>query len=133
MTDRELRIREKEAVQPPGEPTKTQQELIPLVDIYETADQVTVLAEMPGVESKDVEVHLEEGILTIKGNRQDEIMPGETFLHREFEAGCYVRQFAFSESVDRKKIEAVMKNGILSIRLPKINPAAPQKIAVEIG
>lgn len=133
MTDGPLKTGKKEILQQQGEPTKTQKTFLPAVDIYETANHIAVLAEMPGVDRKDVEIHLKDGVLSIKGNSREETAPGEIFLQREFETGNYARQFSTSESIDQEKIEAVIKNGILTILLPKAKPADPRQIEIKAG
>jgi len=115
-----------------GEPTRSDQHYLPAVDIYETAEAVIVEAEMPGIGKEDVELSLKEGELTIFGK----MPPGppvdrETVLHRECEPGNYLRRFSVAESIDQENISAVMADGILTVTLPKLQPAPPKKIAIK--
>lgn len=130
MTDKELKVHKKQEVQQSGEPTKPEKLFVPAVDIFETKEAVTVMAEMPGVPKDGVDVQLDEGKLTITGSRLCDICDKEAVLLKEYETGDYFRQFAVSETIDQEKIQATMANGILTLVLPKIAPAKPRKIEV---
>ena len=131
MTESELKVHKKQEVRQAGEPTKPEKQFVPAVDIFENKEAVTVVAEMPGVPKGGVNIHLEEGKLTITGTRVCDICDSETVLLKEYETGNYFRQFAVSETIDQEKIEATMANGILTLVLPKIAPAKPKKIEVK--
>ena len=103
----------------------------PAVDIYETAGDVFVVADMPGVDDKHVEVNLENNVLTLTGHGAPESAESYTLLRRGYAAGDYVRSFNLSEDVDRNGIKAQMRNGVLRIRLPKAAEKQPRRIAVE--
>ena len=103
----------------------------PAVDIYETETDVFVVADMPGVDDKHVEVSLEDNVLTLTGHGAADSAEGYTVLGRGYAAGDYTRAFNLSEDVDRDGIKAQMKNGVLRIRLPKAAEKQPRKIAVE--
>lgn len=103
----------------------------PAVDIYETDSDVFVVADMPGVDDKHVEVNLEDNVLTLTGHGATESTEGYTLLRRGYTPGDYVRSFNLSEDVDRNGIKAQMKNGVLRIRLPKAAEKQPHRIAVE--
>ncbi|HSR36672.1 MAG TPA: Hsp20/alpha crystallin family protein, partial [Desulfurivibrionaceae bacterium] len=96
-------------------------------------EAVTVLADMPGVDKEGVEVRLEDDTLTIKGTKGGNGGKGERVLLREFESGHYLRRFTMAEIIDQAKIEATMADGVLTLRLPKVEPAKPRKIAVQGG
>lgn len=133
MAEQELQVHEKKEVRQAGEPTKPVKQFVPAVDIYESADAVTVLAEMAGVDKDGVEISLEEGVLTIKGIMGEQGNDDEKYLLREYETGNYMRRFAVSETIDQEKINATMADGILSLVLPKVEPAKPRKIEVKAG
>ncbi len=105
--------------------------LIPPVDIFETEAGLAVVADMPGVAKEQVEVHVENDLLTLKGSSKTH-METEP-LHREYELRNYFRQFQLSDSVDQEKIKAEMRNGVLIIRLPKKEAKKPKQIAVEVA
>ena len=133
MTEKEMQVREKQEVQQAGEPTKPERYFVPAVDIYETDEAVTVLADMPGVAKEGVEVRLEDDTLIIKGTKSANGGDGERVLLREFESGHYLRRFTIAEIIDQAKIEATMADGVLTLKLPKVEPAKPRKIAVQGG
>ncbi len=130
MADKELKAQKKQQIRQPGEPTKAEKQFVPAVDIFETDEAVTVIAEMPGVPKEKVEINLEEGRLTIKGSCLCDIGENETVLLKEYESGSYFRQFSVSEAIDQEKISATMTNGVLTLVLPKIAPAKPKRIEV---
>ncbi len=130
MTEKEMQIQQKQEVQQAGEPTKPEKQYVPAVDIFETAEAVNVLAEMPGVARKGVEIELENETLTIRGVVVPEDHGEETVLLREFEPGHYLRKFTVAETIDQEKIQARMADGVLTLVLPKVAPAKPRRIEV---
>jgi HSP20 family protein len=132
MTAQELKIQEKKAVQPDGETTKSDTYFAPHVDIFETDQDVVVLADVPGATPDGIDLSLEDNILTIQAQRQTIKPPGRLILE-EYETGHYLRRFTVAETIDQEKIEASLANGVLRVRLPKVGPAQPKKIEVKIG
>lgn len=104
---------------------------VPPVDIYENEDALTVLADLPGVTSGGLSIDVENGILTIEGKA--ERTAGEDPLRREFELTSFYRQFRISEKIDTGKISAALKDGVLTLTLPKVEKARPRKIPIESG
>jgi len=102
----------------------------PRADIYETNENLVVVADMPGVDEKSVDVTLEKNILTITGTVQDALPKGYTPAYCEYESGDYQRVFTLSDEVDRDGISAVVKNGVLRLTLPKAPEAKSRKITV---
>jgi HSP20 family molecular chaperone IbpA len=92
-----------------------------------------VLADMPGVDSKNVDIDLRDNQLTITGKLDPVEREGEVSLYREFNWGNYLRQFTLSDVIDQTKITAKMENGVLRLVLPKVEKAKPQKIKVMAG
>lgn len=115
-----------------GESTKNETYYSPPVDIFETKDAVIVVADVPGVTQDNLEISLDENILTLHGKMTAEKPQGRV-IHEEYENGHYMRRFTVSESIDQEKIEATMANGVLRVVLPKIVPVQPKKIEVKIG
>jgi HSP20 family protein len=102
----------------------------PRVDILETADELTLLADMPGVKPEDADIRFENGELTVHGRcaaRLDGVQP----LLAEYGVGNYYRAFTITLDVDADKISAEMKQGVLTVRLPKAEKVKPRKIAVK--
>jgi len=132
MAEHELKVQEKQIVQQDNEETKPEKYFVPAVDIFETDELVTVIAEMPGVKNTGVDVSLEDDVLTIRGNRGNEEIDGRLILH-EYESGSYLRRFTMAETIDRDKICASMTGGLLKVELPKAAPAQPRRIEVQAG
>ncbi|MBU1108426.1 MAG: Hsp20/alpha crystallin family protein [Candidatus Riflebacteria bacterium] len=103
----------------------------PLTDIYEEEDGLYVLCDLPGVMKDGLKIKVEENILTIEGhvNSNDDT----NYLLREFEQANYFRQFELSDIVDQEKINAEIKNGVLSIFLPRAEALKPRTIDVRIN
>ncbi len=122
-------------VRPTGDkPLATRDEtryIAPPVDIYETDDALVVVADLPGVKSDEVDIRVEDNILTIKGKADYD--PPANILRGEFNLQGYYRQFQLSDEVDQGKISAESKNGVLTIRLPKAEKSKPRQIKVRMG
>ena len=106
----------------------------PKVNVYEYDDKVGVVAEIPGLDKKDLSVDVEDGILTIAGNKHglfDDA--GAKVIRRELKQSSFKRQFELGELLDGKKIKASFKDGLLSIQIPKVEPAKPEKHSVKIS
>jgi HSP20 family protein len=102
---------------------------MPPVDIYEKEDALMVLADLPGVTSKGLSISVENGILTIMG--KVEHGAAEDVIGKEFDLNSFYRQFRISETIDTGKIKANLKNGVLTLSLPKVEKAKPRQIPVE--
>ena len=113
------------------ERTRTRRVFIPKVDIFETDETVILLADMPGVSDDAVDITLEKNVLTIKGYSDDSTHENYVLAYSEYREGDYERTFALSDEVDRQKIEASMKDGVLKLTLPKAEEMRTRKIAVK--
>lgn len=135
MTMENKEIKKQSAPSPAdAERTKLRRVYVPRVDIYETGDALVLLADMPGVGEKSVELTLEKDVLTIRGLVKPRNYPGYSAGFAEYrEDGDYERVFSLSEEVSREKIEASVKNGVLKVILPKAEPAKARKIAITAG
>ena len=134
MTDAEtkdLQVKEKAEVATAAEQTRTGPIFTPAVDIFETEEELTMLADMPGVKAKDLNIDLREGTLTLSGEVESPEGPKETEVFREYRTGKYFREFAVSEMIDQAKIEAELRDGVLRLRLPKAEAAKPRRITVK--
>ncbi len=106
----------------------------PAVDIYETENDIVLKADIPDVDPKNVGIQLENGTLTLKGERKFDSKNGGKGFHRiERSYGSFVRAFSLPETVEGEQVKADYKNGVLTIKLPKKEMAKPRTINVEIG
>ncbi|RPJ55675.1 MAG: Hsp20/alpha crystallin family protein [Dehalococcoidia bacterium] len=115
------------------ERTRARRAYVPRVDIYETEDAIIMLADMPGVDEKSVDITLEKNILTINGCVEPQQPANYSLAYAEYEVGDYERSFTLSNEIDRDNIEAAVRNGVLRLHLPKAGPAKTHKIAIKAG
>jgi HSP20 family protein len=105
----------------------------PPVDIYEDAHTVTIKAELPDVEQKDVEVKIEDNTLILRGERKlDQSVTKENYHRIERYYGSFQRTFALPQTIDQEKVKASCDKGVLTIILPKKEETRPKQIHVEI-
>jgi len=128
MTNHELNVPEKREA--PDEATRAGRTYVPQVDIYETKDGLWLWADMPGVDEESVNVHLEDGVLTIEGRVDVKQYDNVTPLYTEYNVGNYGRRFTLSNDVDSERIVARMQNGVLALEIPKSERAKPRRIAI---
>ena len=136
MTEKEvkaLKAKDKQEVPMPVEQTRPGITFTPAVDIFENETAITLLADMPGVKAKNLDIDLRQDILTLTGEVESPDGPNETEILREYRTGRYVRQFALSDTIDQSKIDAKLKDGVLRLVLPKAEKAVPKKITVKAG
>lgn len=131
--NQELATTRKSAMVPQGngEMTRNTAVFTPVTDIFETADHVVVTADMPGVAPDGVDITLEKRVLTIRGRASVHSHDGYRRAYQEYGEGDYERSFVLSEEIDREKIEAEHKNGVLMLRMPKATAAKTRKISVK--
>jgi HSP20 family protein len=101
----------------------------PRVDIYETENELTLYADVPGVRPEDVDLRYENGELILHGRVQPRHTE-ENFVYQEYEEGDFYRAFSIHESIDASRIEAECKNGVLIVHLPKSERVRPKQITV---
>jgi HSP20 family molecular chaperone IbpA len=126
-----LQAKGKKEVPSPAEQTRPGPVFTPLVDIFETDREITLLADMPGVKAKDLGIDLNENVLTVSGEVEAPEGENEMYVNREYLVGKYYRQFTLSDVIDQSKIEAGLKDGVLRLNLPKVEKAKPRKISVK--
>jgi len=103
----------------------------PAVDIFETEGEIVVKAELPGMERKDITLHLENNVLTLRGERKFEKETKDENYHRiERSYGAFSRSFSIPATVDDENIRAEYKDGVLNIVLPKKEQARPKQIKI---
>lgn len=113
------------------EPTHAGPVYTPAVDIFETDQSITVLADMPGVAPSNLTIDLRENVLTLVGRVTAPDAPKETTVLGEHIPGTFLRQFTLSEAIDQAKIDARLADGVLRVELPKLERAKPRQIAVK--
>ena len=103
---------------------------VPTTDIFETDQALSLIVEMPGVDKSKVDVSVEDGVLTIEGQLDFSKYGGMQPVYTEYNIGHYRRSFSLSNRVDQGRISAEMKDGVLTLMLPKAEEAKPRRITV---
>jgi len=117
-----------------SEPQDTDTMWAPVVDIYEKGDDVVIRAEIAGIEKDDVDISIENGILTIRGERKRETEFDEKgALHLERAFGVFTRSFTLPKTVDSTRITATYSNGVLELTIPKLEQVKPKKIEIKVA
>jgi HSP20 family protein len=130
MSPQELQVQKKRELEGKEESTVPTRTFVPTADIYEDRDSLKVTLEMPGVEKGNVEVRVEEGVLFVEGRLDLSKYRGLQPLYTEYNIGNYARSFRLSNAIDQDKIGAELKDGVLSLTLPKAEKAKPRTIQV---
>jgi HSP20 family protein len=128
-----LQTRETRDLAATAETTRPGALLTPPVDIFEDPNAITVLADMPGVQSGQLKIDLHNGVLTITGHAAASEGPTEVAVVQEYPSGTFQRSFTLSEAIDQEQIQATLKHGVLRLRLPKVERAKPRQIAIQTG
>jgi HSP20 family protein len=126
----ELQVQKKRELDKKEETTIPARLFVPTADVYETQDALTVILEMPGVEKSNVDVRVEDGVLNVEGRLDLSKYQGLQPLYTEYNVGHYSRSFQLSSKIDQNKIAAELKDGVLSLTLPKLEEAKPRTIEV---
>jgi len=112
------------------ERTQSGQTFSPRFDIWETEDELILYGDLPGVCAKSLDIQFENDVLTIHGKvetRHNDLQ----FMYGEYGIGDYYRTFAIGETIDKEKISAEMRNGVLTLHLPKTEAVKPRRIEVK--
>jgi HSP20 family protein len=134
MTHRLNRMFANNAVQRSGQETMTYPDWQPNVDISETAESFVIAAELPDVKREDIKVTLDNGVLTLKGERRlNKEEKGKKFHRVERSYGSFVRAFSLPDNVDETKIKADAKDGVLTLTLAKAVKEKPKTIEVQVA
>jgi HSP20 family protein len=124
-----LQVQQKRELETKQEATIPARVFIPTADIYEDENELTLILEMPG--KGNVEVSVEDGVLRVGGRLDFSKYQGLHPLYTEYNIGHYSRSFTLSNQIDQDKIAAEMKDGVLSLKLPKVEQAKPRTIQVK--
>jgi len=128
--DQELQVQRKREVESKQESTIPARAFVPATDIFETDQALTLQIEMPGVAKDQVEVHVENDVLTIQGRIDFGVYENLRPLYTEYNVGNYARTFQLSSKIEQDGISAALKDGVMTLVLPKVERAKPRKIPV---
>jgi len=126
----ELQVQQKREVEKKTEGTIPTRVFVPVTDILETPEALTVVLEMPGVDRNSIEANVENDIVTIEGRIDFTKYEGMQPVYTEYNVGHYVRSFQISNKIDQGKISAEMKDGVVTLVLPKAEQAKARRIKV---
>ena len=105
----------------------------PALDLYQSNDNVVAVVELPGMQKEDIEISLQEGALTISGERKQEMPEEEKAERSERYVGKFRRSISLPARVDASKVSATYKDGVLTVTLPKAEEAKPKKVQVNVA
>jgi len=123
-------LMKKDQIQQVEKAEKARRFYTPPVDIFENNEEYLLYAEIPGASENDVDVTIEKNVLTITAKVNVDVPEGYRLFYSEYGIGDYKRSFELGNEIDQDKIEATVKNGILKLRLPKIQPTV-KKIQIK--
>ena len=130
VAPQELQVQQKREVDKAQEPTRPMRAFVPTTDIFETEDALTVVLEMPGVDRDNIEVSVENGVLTVEGRINFDKYEGLQPVYSKYNIGPFRRSFRVSRRVDQDKISAEMRDGVITLVLPMAEEAKPRRIDV---
>jgi HSP20 family protein len=128
--DQELQVQQKREVDRTQESTTPTRAFMPSADIFETEDTLTVVLEMPGVSRDNIDVSVENDILTVEGRIDFGKYEGLRPVYGEYNVGPFRRSFRLSSRIDQGKINAEMRDGVITLALPKAAEAKPRRITI---
>jgi HSP20 family protein len=126
----DLEVQEKKELVSKEEKTMPSRYYMPNTDIYETDDALTVVMEIPGVQKKDMEIHIENDVLRVEGRVDFGHYEGLEPLYTEYNVGHFARAFTLSSKIDQQQITAKVEDGVLTLTLKKAREAMPRRITV---
>jgi HSP20 family molecular chaperone IbpA len=130
MADQEVQVQQKREVEKKQESTVPLRSFLPVSDIFETDHALNVVLEMPGVAKENVEIGIENDVLKISGRIDIAKYEGLQPVYTEYNIGNYSRSFQLSNKVDQDGIKAELKDGVMTLVLPKSEKAKPRRISV---
>jgi HSP20 family molecular chaperone IbpA len=134
VKNEQVNLHKQESATPDGtERTQARRVYVPQVDILESEQALVLVADMPGVDENGVDVTVEKNILTIKGAVVAEVPAGYKLSYEEYGVGNYERSFTLPNEIDRDGIQATIKEGVLTLTLPKAQQALSKKVTVVAG
>jgi HSP20 family protein len=130
MADQEVQVQQKREVEKKQESTVPLRSFLPVSDIFETEHALNVVLEMPGVAKENVEIGIDNDVLKISGRIDIAKYEGLQPVYTEYNIGNYSRSFQLSNKVDQDGIKAELKDGVMTLVLPKSEKAKPRRISV---
>ena len=130
MPTNNIEIHEKKELRDRAETTYSCKVYTPQVDICEKEDHLLLVADLPGVTREDVQLHLDNQVLTLEGKIRPERYEGLTPRSVEYNVGHFRREFTLGADIDQEKISAAMADGVLRLTLPKVEKAKPRRIEI---
>ena len=130
MAAQELQVQQKREVEKKQESTIPARVFLPVTDIFETDQALTVVMEMPGVSKESVDVGVENDVVTVGGRIDFSKYDGLQPLYTEYNIGNFSRSFQVSSTIDQAGIKAELKDGLMTLVLPKTEKAKPRRITV---
>lgn len=113
-----------------AKPTKSRPVFTPATDVFEREDAFLLICSLPGVEEKDLDIHLEKNELTLTATQKEHAPEGFDQLVDGYRSGVFKRSFALSNGIDQSKADAQLTDGVLRLTLPKVPDEQPRKIPV---
>ena len=127
---KDLEVQKKRPLQSSEESTAPVNVFLPTTDIFETDESLRVMVEMPGVEKENVDISVKDRVLTIEGRIDFQKYAGMAPVYTEYNIGNFSRRFSLSNKVDASKIRAEMRDGLLTLAIPKSEEAKAQRIEI---
>jgi HSP20 family protein len=129
-TSQALEVQEKKELVSKDEKTVPARYFVPTTDIFETADALTVVMELPGVDKQALDVDIENDVLRVEGRIDYSKYEGMDPLYTEYNIGHFARSFTLSNKIDQQQISAHLEDGVLTLTLKKAKEAMPRRIAI---
>jgi HSP20 family protein len=130
QSKKEVELPHKRELEAREEKTSPGKYYVPYTDIYETDEALVVVMDMPGVEKKNIDLKLENGVLSVEGRIDFSNYDGLTPLYTEYNVGNFSRAFRISNEIDSANISAKTSDGVLSLKLPKVKKAGARRIEI---
>lgn len=130
MNQQEIRTQQKREVEGRQESTNAARSFVPLTDIFEDDHALTVVMEMPGIQRDNVDVRIENNVLTLEARLDYSKYQGLKPIYTEYNVGNYVRSFELSGEINQDAIRAELANGVMTLTLPKAESAKPRRIPI---
>ena len=131
MAEQELKPQVKEEAPAKGERVRPGRVFLPAVDIFETPQALVLVADMPGVDRKSVDVTVENNVLTVAGRAHLDAPDGYGLVGQEYGVGKYRRDFTLSNAVDTERIKARVQHGVVEVTIPKREAVKTRSIEIE--
>jgi HSP20 family protein len=129
-TSQALEVQEKKELVSKEEKTVPARYFVPTTDIFETADALTVVMELPGVDKQALDVDIENDVLRVEGRIDYSKYEGMDPLYTEYNVGHFARSFTLSNKIDQQQISAQLEDGVLTLTLKKAKEPMPRRIAI---